>query len=300
MGSQGSHSEPHDRTESSLHWHGFDSLRYLVIFGDSYSAIHGVVPMKTLPDATDEKPLGIEWPGIGWAEPGSPIWVAHLVASTQKQNKQPPLLVYDYAMGGDTVRGLAIQARKRFLPGLASKPAAAPWTADDTLFVFWVGINDCATIIESMIPDRLEELMDIAKDVYRAGGRNFLFINLPPIERTATVGRRLRNPEAGKKYALWNRLLSKSIDAFELKHPYSTVFEFSSHDTFTRILDDPAQFGFKKEGKSARGGGIWVDHLHPTSAVHAVLAREIEEFLRKQPRNYATETPPLENEEPQP
>jgi len=138
--------------------------------------------MKTLPDATDEKPLGIEWPGIGWAEPGSPIWViyiktiicscvkadhklsmqvAHLVASTQKQNKQPPLLVYDYAMGGDTVRGLAIQARKRFLPGLASKPAAAPWTADDTLFgacaaslasslltirspVFWVGINDCA------------------------------------------------------------------------------------------------------------------------------------------------------------
>ena len=58
-----------------------------------------------------------------------------MVASTQKQNKQqPPLLVYDYAMGGDAVRGLAIQARKISLPGLASKPAAAPWTADDTLF----------------------------------------------------------------------------------------------------------------------------------------------------------------------
>jgi len=37
-----------------------------------------------------------------------------------------------------------------------------------------------------MIPDRLEELMDIAKDVYHAGGRNFLFINLPPIERTVS------------------------------------------------------------------------------------------------------------------
>ena len=26
--------------------------------------------------------------------------------------------------------------------------------------------------------------MDIAKDVYQAGGRNFMFINLPPIERS--------------------------------------------------------------------------------------------------------------------
>jgi len=134
--------ESHDQAESSLHWHGFDSLRYLIVFGDSYSAIHRLAPMEMILDATDENPLGIEWPGSGWAEPGSPIWVAHLVASTQKQNKQPPLLVYDYAMGGDTVQGLAVQVRNRFLRGLASKPTTAPWTADDTLFVFWVGIND--------------------------------------------------------------------------------------------------------------------------------------------------------------
>jgi hypothetical protein len=114
-----------------------------------------MVLRKMILDATDENPLGIEWPGSGWAEPGSPIWVigvqaiysscavaelrwnmqvAHLVASTQKRNKQPPLLVYDYAMGGDTVRGVAIQVRNRFLRGLASRPTAAPWTADDTLF----------------------------------------------------------------------------------------------------------------------------------------------------------------------
>lgn len=66
-------------------------------------------------------------------------------------------------MGGDTVPGLAIQVRNRFLRGIGSKPATAPWTADNTLFgeyvaslfsgltidvvrgaVFWVGINDCA------------------------------------------------------------------------------------------------------------------------------------------------------------
>jgi phospholipase/lecithinase/hemolysin len=105
--------------------------------------------------------------------------------------------------------------------------------------------------------------------------------------------------QAGKKYAIWNRLLGKAIDAFELKHPYSTAFEFSSHDTFTRILDDPVKFGFKEEDESAEGGGIWVDHLHPTSAIHAIVAEEIEAFLREQPQNFAPGTPSLENEEPQ-
>ena len=33
------------------------------------------MPMKMILDATDENPLGIEWPGSGWAEPGLPIWV---------------------------------------------------------------------------------------------------------------------------------------------------------------------------------------------------------------------------------
>lgn len=32
-------------------------------------------PMKMTLAATDENPMGVEWPGSGYAEPGSPIWV---------------------------------------------------------------------------------------------------------------------------------------------------------------------------------------------------------------------------------
>lgn len=109
----------------------------------------------------------------------------------------------------------------------------------------------------------------------------------------------LSDTQAGEKYAIWNKLLGKAIDAFELKHPHSTAFEFSSYDTFTRILDDPVEFGFIREDESVEGGDIWVDYLHPTSAVHAIVAQEIEEFLREQPQNFAPGTPPLGNEEPQ-
>ena len=124
-------------------------------------------------------------------------------------------------------------------------------------------------------------------------------ITPPTIVSLPVAGLRLRNPGAGKKYAMWNRLLAKAVDEFELKHHYSTVFEFLSHDIFTRILDDPVKFGFNKEDESVEGGGIWVDHLHPTSAVHSLIAKEIEEFLRDQPQNYSPGTPLVENGEPQ-
>lgn len=91
----------------------------------------------------------------------------------------------------------------------------------------------------------------------------------------------------GPRYATWNNTLSRSMDAFETAHADATLFEFSAYDTFTRILDSPESFGFnnKREDVSKAGGEIWVDMLHPTSAVHAVVAREMEEFLRLQPQN---------------
>ena len=45
-----------------------------------------------------------------------------------------PMLVYDYAMGGDRVDGVRRQIEKDFLPHLAQKPRWAPWTGADTLF----------------------------------------------------------------------------------------------------------------------------------------------------------------------
>ena len=102
--------------------------------GDSYSAVgyaKGIAP------PTPERPLGIKFPGMTWAEKDDegndlPNWVGHLV--TSRTSAGNPLLVYDYAVGGHTVSGIRTQVQTVFLPIVGMKPAWAPWTAKDTLF----------------------------------------------------------------------------------------------------------------------------------------------------------------------
>ena len=58
---------------------------------------------------------------------------------------------------------------------------------------------------------------------------------------------------------------------------------YSSYDTFTRVLDDPELHGFTPEDVSKKGGAIWRDDLHPTSAMHAIIANDMAQLLNKQP-----------------
>lgn len=109
-------------------------------------------------DATEKNPLGVPWPGAGWAEGHEPIWVnclaflclnlykklirppyapsqpAYLVASTQKRKKEPPLLVYDYAIGGDTVEQVMVQIEGAFVPRMGMKVSGVEWQSEDSLF----------------------------------------------------------------------------------------------------------------------------------------------------------------------
>lgn len=99
------------------------------------------------------------------------------------------MLVYDYALGGDTVGGVKRQVHKDFLPHLATRPDWAPWSASDTLFITWIGINDCAlNVFSSHDPSvamgkSVEELFALQEELYQAGARNFLFIDVPPTNR---------------------------------------------------------------------------------------------------------------------
>ena len=54
---------------------------------------------------------------------------------------------------------------------------------------------------------------------------------------------------------------------------------YSSHATFTKILDNPEKYDFKAADVRRQGGSVWVDQLHPTSKVHRVVAQEVAEFL---------------------
>jgi len=134
------------------------------------------------------------------------------------------------------------------------------------------------------IPSVVTHLIKQARPVYESGARNFLFIDLPPIDRSpAVLNWGPPSSNTHEIYITWNTSLAEQLEEFKAGFPLAKVFTFSSYDTFTRILDDPSVYGMEKEDVATAGGGVWVDYLHPTSEVHVVLARELEAYLMAQP-----------------
>ncbi|KAF8654057.1 hypothetical protein AX16_003591 [Volvariella volvacea WC 439] len=268
-------------------WRGFVSIRKLMIFGDSYSDVGYSLAGTARPD--DINPMGVDYPGTTWNETGKPNWVGHLIASyapPPRYNPQfdqqaedyhaNPLLVYDYAVGGDLVAGVKRQITDRFLPRVGKKPDWAPWAAEDSLFVTWVGINDCA--YSRKHDSSIKRLFELQAELYDAGARNFCFIDVPPIQRSPAIPAHSEDEYSGV-YSGWNECLLKGAQTFSAERQDATVLLFSSWDTFTKLLDSPKEHGFAEEAARKAWGPIWHDHLHPTSAVHNLIARDFAEFL---------------------
>lgn len=94
----------------------------------------------------------------------------------------------------------------------------------------------------------------------------------------------LRNNSPGDptRYQLWNKTLKQYVSDFASKHSEATTMVFSSYNTFSRVLQNPVTFGFEEKDVRKFAGNIWVDHIHPTSRVHWVIAKDISTFLNAQ------------------
>jgi hypothetical protein len=85
-------------------------------------------------------------------------------------------------------------------------------------------------------------------------------------------------------YKKWNQELRKYVRLFATSHPLEiTAMVYSSHDTFNRVLDDPQSHGFAPHDIDKKGGAIWCDDLHPSSAMHDIIAKDISRFLEDLP-----------------
>ena len=107
-------------------------------------------------------------------------------------------LFYNFAIPGSMVQGVAAQRRNGFLKGPGKKPVWAPWSSTDSLFgnnaiartlraVLWVGINDMG--VRMNYDEQLAELFEVATNLYKDGARKFVFINVPPTDRSPAGSR---------------------------------------------------------------------------------------------------------------
>ncbi|KAF8212645.1 hypothetical protein K438DRAFT_1544884, partial [Mycena galopus ATCC 62051] len=259
-------------------WPGFDSFKNLFIFGDSYSAI-GYAANLPPPKKIDRKT--VPYKSLTYADIDGTNWVGYLL---MQHSPHPDLLVHDYAAGGARVPALGFgpavetQVNQNFLEGYAMERSdeSLPWDAADSLFVTWVGINDCA--YAQTHTDTLKLLFSLEEKLYSAGARVFLFIDVPPIGRSPAGMN--ASSDISATYLNWNSELRKSVEAFAAAHSDARVLTFSAFDIFNHILDNAKKYNIPKKDLSRASGAVWRDHLHPTSRIHEIFTQHLVAFLK--------------------
>jgi len=165
---------------------------YIFTFGDSWTStgfnIHGSKP--ALPPGNQ---IGNPaFPGI--THTGQENWLGQLI------DYNPQLLAYNFASEASTINSSIIASPlkgatslsdqvSQFIDNLTPPPASAPWYFNSTLFAIWSGNTDVFLASdEADWPAKSNQLLETYKAqvtrLMAVGGRAFLFLNIPPIDRT--------------------------------------------------------------------------------------------------------------------
>ncbi|KAI9813585.1 MAG: hypothetical protein M1827_003654 [Pycnora praestabilis] len=298
----------------SSYWSGFKSVRFMFVFGDSYSTTDFNLT-GSLPGPSN--PLGN--PGYpGWTASNGPNWVDFLTTTYN----QSFIETFDLAYGGATVDSALVkpylptvlslkqQIQNEFLPTFTvGMPAAAPWTSADSLFSIFIGINDVGNTYagnyNSINNALLKVYSELVDQLYQNGARNFVFLNVPPIDRspgTTMWGVGASNLVAADISLLNNGIVQLANNLTNAYHD-SKVFQFNTNAIFSQALDNPATFPQTAEYKNTTEYCIayengtpswytldescripvneyfWLNTLHPTFPMHNATAAQLAELL---------------------
>lgn len=155
-----------------------------------------------------------------------------------------------------TVLSVKQQVQEEFIPGYtgtsSKAPSAPKWTGADSIFAFWIGINDVGNSygagpessgpLYTKIFDVYSGLVD---QLYNSGARNFVFINVPPVDRSPlTVGQGKQSVETEKEaIADWNKRVADTAASLKSNHTDEVnVWVYDSNKSFAEVLDKPSTY----------------------------------------------------------
>ena len=84
----------------------------------------------------------------------------------------------------------------------------------------------------------------LVDELYYAGARNFLFLNVPPVDRSPLAKLNSVADQAIEKadIAAWNAAVFAMAAAIKQDKPDTNVFTVDTNKYFTEVLDNPASF----------------------------------------------------------
>ncbi|KAI0477453.1 carbohydrate esterase family 16 protein [Xylariaceae sp. FL0804] len=316
-----------NRTQCSAtaEWPGWKSLKYAFIFGDSYTTTGFNYTLTPAPSASN--PLGNPaYPG--YTASNGPNWVDYLTV----QYNSSLLETFNLAYGGATVSSALVapylptvlsvqqQVQSEFIPGYTGEaptaPSAPAWKGSDTLFAIWIGINDVgnsygegANASDALNAEIFDVYSGLVGQLYDAGGRNFLFINVPPVDRAPLTTEQGTAASALEKadIASWNGRVVDMANTLKRNYTETNVWYFDANAIFNQVLDNPEVYPQTADYKNTTGYCIayengtpepdtfnatcgvpvneyfWLNTLHPTYPMHDVVAQHISEALEAEP-----------------
>ncbi|KAI0785774.1 hypothetical protein C8Q75DRAFT_722141 [Abortiporus biennis] len=264
------------------------NANYWFSFGDSYTQtdfdINGVLPSVG-------NPLGNP-PYPGYTAVGGVNWVDVLTTQFNKSL----VLTYNFAYGGatidaslvapyePTVLSLTDQVNQFLNAPVSTKPASAPWTSQNALFSVWIGINDIGnSYYQSGDRDAFSDTLLNAYFalVQKLVRRNFLFVNVPPIDRSPLMLAQDASAQALEKTVIagFNTKLAAKISSFKANNTGVSTWLFDSNAAFTAVLDNPQANGFVDATSYGNTGDFWGNNYHPSAAAQTIFGQEIGQLL---------------------
>ncbi|VDB97155.1 unnamed protein product [Peniophora sp. CBMAI 1063] len=199
-------------------------------------------------------------------------WVSHLSRKSRRTTR-----TRSFAFNGATTADDLSGQLARFFVEFPPKASASGTSLDanDTTYFFFLGSNDCGQLDTDTddLDSVVEILLDGVHDLYiKAGARNFVFLDVAPMERTPIAIATASELRMAERTNAWNESLYRRVHEFAAETPRASVFLFSANAVLSAVLDDPEEYEFTPDDVETECGPIWADDLHPTAEVHSILA----------------------------
>ncbi|KAF2707597.1 carbohydrate esterase family 16 protein [Pleomassaria siparia CBS 279.74] len=257
--------------------------KHLMIFGDSYSC-DGFWAGSTTPSSA--LPLGVSLPGTTTS--GGLNWVGR----TATELNTSLVLAYDYAEYGattdeDLVRGATDDVTDQVQMFMTHTASGGEWTADDTMAIVWIGINDVGNSMWDGFATPIEKIMDQylaqLKILYDAGIRYFTLFTIPPFDQAPVMSgsTTAAMDSLRANITAYNNDLVTRMATFKAANPGVTGTVFNTSASFWAALDSPSKYG-AADATCANADGttcLWYDNYHPGQAIQKLVAENFVEAL---------------------
>lgn len=308
------------------------TTKSVIAFGDSYTFVQGTlghVNYTYIGDAfnlsftpsqlfSNRIVLNQSWATQGTAEGGA-NWVECLTGCGVKKGLTDPreckVQLWDFAYAGsNTVSKVGFtpahwnhtvsfeQQVEQFAQYGNPALESIKLRKKDALVAIWIGINDINDLAklrgksESFTPlyeEVQNHVFESVEKLYGLGYRNFLTLNLPPLNRGPAPAVNASLVET------FNSIHKKHADAFQASHRDSRILQYDVNTALNQILDNYQSYGFKNvtnfcpgfnqpdirsnPQKYGCGEGLdtyfWYDAGHLGSHTHEVFTKDLRKWL---------------------